>query len=358
MIQFWILRRFAGSQKLFFNLTSFFAILGRALGVGCLVVVMAVVSGYEATLKKSLVDLSGHLIVTKRGGTLQHDEAFFARLPEYLPEFRAFTPFVQVEAMIAHNKKVSGVIIEGLDVATMGEVLNFGSRLTHGALDLKAADGLPKAVIGQGIAKFFNIQVGDQIKLIRPISSNNNSQGMFTKLQEFVVTGIVDLGKIEYNERFVLTDIKVAQELKPFAEEFTGIKIRLVDDESSAPAAKVLAAQLGYPYSIRDWKELNHNLLEAIRIEKPVIFFVVLIMVIAACFNICSHLFVSVLKKYSAISILRAMGATQKQVVMLFSWHGMILGSVGIFIGLILGWLLSRIFVWIQLYGGVIPGET
>ena len=103
---------------------------------------------------------------------------------------------------------------------------------------------------------------------------------------------------------------------------------------------------------------MNHNLLEAIRIEKPVIFFVVLIMVIAACFNICSHLFVSVLKKYSAISILRAMGATKRQLVVLFSWHGMILGSVGILLGLVLGWFFSLIFVWIQKYGGVVPGET
>lgn len=354
----WILKRFLGSRKAFFNVTSLFAVFGITLGVACLIVVMAVVSGYETTLKDSLVDLSGHLSVVKRGGHIAENEKFLAELPASLPSYVAYTPFVQVEGMIAHNKRIAGVLVEGVEIETVEKVLHVRDRLTQGTFDLSPADGLPKAVVGLGVAKNFGLRAGDRFRVVRPLTSRKDSNRILSRIREFQLAGIVDFGKIEYNERVMLTDLATAQAMKPVSGEYSGIKIRLSDRELAVEEGRALEAKLGYPYMVRDWTELNQNLLEAIRLEKPVIFFVVLIMVIAACFNVCSHLFVSVLKKYSAISILRAMGATRKNLVFLFSFHGMVLGAVGIAAGVLLGLLMCAVFVWIQKYLGIVPGET
>jgi lipoprotein-releasing system permease protein len=114
---------------------------------------------------------------------------------------------------------------------------------------------------------------------------------------------------------------------------------------------------LGYPYWTRDWQQLNQNLLEAVQLEKVVIFFVVLVMVVAACFNISSTLFVTVLRRYSDISILRTMGATRGFILRLFSIQGMLVGLVGAIAGLLLGALLCWGFSILENQFGLLPGE-
>ena len=358
LIRFWILRRYLASGKVLLNVTSVFAILGMALGVACLVVAMSVVSGYEKTLKSALTDYAGHITLLKRGGNLSAREKAVSQLQEMVPGYLAHTSFVQMEGMIAHSGKISGVLVEGLDSDTVSDVLKLSHRLVEGEFRLEGSKEIASAVIGTGIAKNFGLKVGDRFRFVRPMGSRKRSDRLRAKMQEFVVAGTIDLGKIEYNERLLLTDIGVAQRLRNMGSSFSGLKILIADREQAKSAASVLNQNLGYPYVARDWMALNRNLLQAIRLEKPVIFFVILIMVVAACFNVCSHLLVDVLKKYSDVSVFRTMGASKRSLMVFFSVQGMVVGLVGTFLGIVFGWLLSLGFVGAQEYFGFVPGET
>lgn len=358
MTQFWLTWKYLSSGKRYFNVTSFFAIFGIALGVACLVVAMAVVSGFESSLKSSVIDLSGHVNVYKRGANLSADEEFLTKIPEHFPSYVAHTPYVRVEAMVAHRRVISGVVLEGVELQTVGKVLKIHKRLIEGRFDLERNEEVSSALIGRGIAKRFQLKVGDQFKLILPVLSDLNPNVFSPRAKNFRVKGILSLGKYQYDERVILTDLATAQEIREIPEEYSGIKILLREDDVAATEASLFERTMGYPYRAQDWVENNVNLLSAVKNEKWVIFFVVLIMVVAACFNVSSHLFVSVLKKYGDISILKTLGAGTRFIAWLFSIQGLVLGAIGAVLGMFLGIIMSFLFVWVQEKWEIMPGEV
>jgi lipoprotein-releasing system permease protein len=124
---------------------------------------------------------------------------------------------------------------------------------------------------------------------------------------------------------------------------YTGVRILLTDDKYAREASFKFSTELGMNYLSRDWLESNHNLFEAIKLEKVVIFVILMFMTIAACFNISSTLFVSVLRRYGDISILKTLGATRSRLIRFFSLQGLVIGAIGSFGGLILGGILCLV---------------
>jgi lipoprotein-releasing system permease protein len=167
--------------------------------------------------------------------------------------------------------------------------------------------------------------------------------GFVTRLKKFRVAGIIDLGMYEYDSRFLLTSDRAAQSLAGIANAYTGLRLRLSDDRFSKEATFALTTELGINYVCRDWQEINHNLFEAIKLERIVIFIILLFMTVAACFNISSTLFVSVLRRYGDISVFKTLGATRARLIRFFTFQGLFIGMIGSVGGLILGGLVCLI---------------
>ena len=358
MFHLWLVNRFVTSGRRLLNLPSMMALVGMALGVASLTVAMAVVSGYESTLRNAIVDVFGHVMVVRRGEKAQNVEAILASLKEAVPEAKTFTPFVNLEGMIVGGGKLAGVSIQGVDPKTVEKVLNISSRVIQGKFDFESKSGTPVAFVGKALAKRFDLKVGEPFKVVIPTPSRTDSTNFAPKVQPYVLGGILDLGKAEYDERTIITDLKSAQAFAGIGENFSGIRLRLSDASLASEASLKIARKLGPQYWTMDWSEVNKNLFEAVKIERVAIFFVILIMVIAASFNITSNLFVSVLQKYSDISILRAMGFSGRDVSRVFVLQGLFFGLLGTFAGLILGLLLAWAFVIAQRYVVLLPVEA
>ena len=329
-----------------------------ATGVACLTVAMAVVSGYEVTLKTAIIDVFGHVQLVRRGEKSQNVEAILSTVKEIAPEAETFTPFVDIEGLVAGGGKLSGVRIQGIDSKTVDQVLEIRKRVIRGAFDFQTKNGMPSALVGKALAKKFNLEVGKPFKVVIPVISRSDSTSFSPRVQNYVLTGVLDLGKADYDERAIIIDLRAAQQFAGIGENFTGIRIKLNDASKAPEVASRLTQKLGPQYWTMDWTEVNKNLFEAVKIERIAIFFVILIMVVAACFNIASGLFVSVLQRYADISILRAMGFSKSDVARVFIYQGLFFGVVGTIAGLILGILLGVLFVVAQRYVVLLPVEA
>ncbi|MDZ4662044.1 MAG: ABC transporter permease [Pseudomonadota bacterium] len=351
--------RLLGIKKTFGDLTTMLAIFGLCLGVGCLVVAMSVFSGFETTLKNAIIDVAGHIVLIKKGSDIKTYEDLYSDIHKKFPEVKNYSPFVSLEAVAAYGGKISGVRIEGLDPLTYERVLKIKKRTIRGEFLLEDRNNVRPVMIGKGLARTLNVDVGEFIKLILPNPSKTHSKKFSPKLKKYKVVGILDLGKHEYNERIVVSSLKETQELSGTGNNVTGLRLQL-KNANDAPnlANRILEYLGGYPYWTRTWYEINQNLLSALAIEKIVIFLVVLVMVIAAAFNVASTLYVKVINRYSDIALLKAIGAPRRFVIRVFAWQGLVLGFIGGTCGLFLGFLLAKGFQWLENKWMLLPPDV
>jgi lipoprotein-releasing system permease protein len=231
------------------------------------------------------------------------------------------------------------------------------SRLLKGSLKLNN-ESPADVLVGVGLARNLNLQVGDTFKMVIPIYSEIDPNQFHRRIETFKVGGILDLGKNEYNERLIISSLQVVQKFAEIGNQFSGFLLRFKDVDRAPQIAAALSRQMGADYRVRDWHEINENLFEAVKIERSVIFFVIMVIVLAAAFNVASSLYINVVRKYQELAILKAVGFTPSQIIKVFSVQGVLLGALGTFLGISFGLVLCVGFVWLEKNYGVIPGSV
>lgn len=325
------------------------------IGVACLVITMAVVSGVQTFLSQAIVDVSGHILVLKPGGGITNYEETQKQVLDNFKSVVAVTPFLHVEGVIAHDGHISGVLIQGVDPKTVDNVLSLRKRIVSGSFDLGEEGEAPGVVLGKELAKKFNLKVGDKLKIVYPKAATNSSTGFAPRSQDFTLTGVIDLGKYDFNEKYVIAADRVTQSLAGLGKVYSGLRIKIGDAEKAREESFKMGEILGANFWTRDWKEVSQNYFTAVELEKRVIFIVLCFLVLVASFNISSSLFVSVLRRYGDIATLKTMGARSGFLIKLFVVQGLMIGAAGALGGLALGVVLSFILsraAWIY-----VPGE-
>lgn len=331
---------------------------GLILGVGALVVSMAVMSGFESTLRSAMADVTGHVQLVKRSTFSEPWQELEERVRKLEPTLVSSVRFLRTEAVMANQGVISGVMIQGIDEEKASDVLNFSSRLQEGSLDLKAPGEKTPALIGKRIAQHMGLKVGDIFRVVMPIPDPIDPSHFQRRVAEFQVRGVLDLGKTDWNERMIITPLKAAQDLVEVGDRYSGLLLKFKDIQYARTAAFHLSQALGTNYWISDWRDLNENLFSAVQIERIVIFLVVLIIVIVASFNVASTLFVNVVQRYADIAILKALGLPQKKILRMFSLQGLLMGAFGLGAGTILGLILCWLFALAQSFLGVLSGSV
>ncbi len=354
----WIAWRLLTSKKTLFGGSTSLSLFGLVLGVAALVVSMAVMSGFEATLKKTMTDVSAHVQVVKRSRFPDDWKELVDRIRRAEPRLQSALRFVFVEAVMAQNGVLSGVLLQGLDAEKMSEVLNLSGRLFQGDLDLQAIVAEPAALLGKNLAQKMNLNVGDTFRLVVPVADSLDPSKFQRRVGTFRVQGILDLGKYDWNERFVMSDLRATQELAAIGDRYSGLLLRFDDVDYARIAALNLGNILGSPYWVRDWYDSNQNLFEAVVVERPGIFMVVLVISLVAAFNISAALFVNVVRRFKDIAILKTIGVSARDIMKIFAFQGLFLGLVGLFLGSVLGLILCVLFSVAQSRLGLISGEV
>ena len=352
--QFWLAGKLLFNKQMLYGGSAPLSFLGLILGVAALVTSMSVMRGFESSLSRAMIDVTADIQVVKKGRLIEDDQTLNEKIINFDSRIFKTTRFSYTEAVAASKGQVSGVLLQGLDFDQIEGVLNIQKRLISG--DHKI--GPDEIAIGQGLARKFNLKVTDEIYLAVLLPTPFEGESFKRQAQVFKVKSIIDFGKNDWNERLVLTPLKSLQTLTQIGERYTGLFVKIKNSQEARELSANLADHLGPQYAVMNWYDVNKNLFEAVKIESVVIFFVVFLIVIVAAFNISSTLYVLIRRRYRDIAVLKALGASAKNIQQLFVLQGFWIATVGCFLGFILGFLLSRGFMYLQLISPVISGSV
>ena len=331
----------AKRKSTFISLITLISVAGVALGVMALIIVLAVMTGFEEDLKDKILGTNAHIVVLNSAGAMDDYQALLKKV-QGIDGVVAATPFIYNQVMLSSGKNVSGVVLRGIDVASDAKVTNLHKSMVEGTLQaLEDTSAKPPGlVIGKELAKNLGLFLGDPVDVISPMG-NITPFGMMPKLRHFKVAGIFNTGMFEYDSTLAYVSLAEAQNFLGLGDTVTGIQLKVRDVYHTGALTRVINRELGPPYHARDWMQMNKNILFALKTEKSVMFIILTLIVLVAAFGIASTLFMVVMEKTRDIAILKSMGATSRSIMRIFVFEGVIIGVFGTMIGVLSGLLVA-----------------
>jgi lipoprotein-releasing system permease protein len=327
----------AKRKQTFISIITLISIIGFALGVWALIVVLAVMSGFEKTLKEKILGTQAHLVVlkTNQEGMDQYEEV--VKEVEQVKGVVSATPFILSQVMLSSESNVFGVVLNGIDPDRVGKVIELAHNMKAGRLqDLKAEGESPGIILGVELAKRLGVSINDPIQVISPLGTMT-PMGMMPKMKRFRVVGIFYSGMYDFDNTLAYISISSAQKFLNMDSRVTGIEIKTDDIYKVKKIGKEIRQKLGFPFWTRDWMEMNRNLFSALKLEKVAMFIILVLIVLVAAFNIISTLIMVVMEKNKDIAILKSMGAPSEGILRIFIIEGGVIGVVGTFFGTVIG---------------------
>lgn len=340
----------ARRKQVFVSIITFISVAGIFLGVAALIIVLAVMNGFETDLRNKILGINSHVLVMEYSGSMRNHPKVMREVAQ-VPGVVASTPFIYSQAMLKRGGSVTGIVLRGLSTEDALKVIHLGKiregkfeDLVHEKRNLPAlkpelAD-LPGILVGRELAKNLGVFLHETVHVVSP-SGLATPMGMVPRMKPFLVVGIFESGFFEYDSTLAFISLKDCQEFLGMGETVTGIEIRVDDIYKADRIAKQIEQKLGFPYWGRNWMEMNKNLFAALKLEKRVMFIILSLIVLVAAFNIISALIMIVMEKNKDIAILKTMGATRTGIMKIFIFQGLIVGAIGTVLGCIAGLIVA-----------------
>jgi lipoprotein-releasing system permease protein len=348
----------AKQKETFISLITILSIAGVTVGVMALIVVIAVMAGFESDLKSRILGIESHVVIMRHGDQITDYQETLNKISSHEGVIAA-TPFIYTQTMLRSAGGVSGAILRGIDPDTVKEVINVFEDVVPPQKKDKAeaelTNEVPEIVLGKELARRLGIIRNDTVYLISP-AGILSPIGHVPAMKRFQVSDIFESGMYEYDGSLAFIHLEDAQKILRMGESVTGIEVRVKDIYKAGDIADKIVSDLGFPYWARDWTQMNQNLFAALKLEKTVMFIILALIILVAAFNIASTLIMMVMEKTRDIAILKAMGATDKSIGKIFVIKGMVIGIIGTFIGVVLGFILCKVlekYKFIELPGDV-----
>jgi len=337
--------RYLRPKRTFVSVITLISVLGVTLGVAVLIIVISVMSGFDQQLRDKILGFNTHIKILPRAETMK-DYAAVARIVSSNRNVKAVAPFVLgpvlVETAPANGQsQVGAPWVRGIDPRTETNMSILPTSIRDGSFDVSDR-GL---LVGVEFAHNMNLMVGDRVEIGSPSvlkkwrESARKEAGSAPVLPEYEVRGIFDVGYYEYNLSVIVTSLQDAQDLYDLRGDVHGLMVMLLDPYQAPLIGMELAHALGPDYRVTTWMQENSSLLNAVLVEKNVMFYLLFFIMIVAALCILSALITFVVQKTREIGMLKALGATDLQVSLLFLSQGALVGAIGDLAGYGLGML-------------------
>jgi len=343
--EIFISRRYFGSKpkQAIITLITLFSVIGVAIGVTALIVVIAVMGGFESDLKSRIMSSEPHLVIKQADKNIS-DDTQVIRLAQKIKGVRAVWPVVELQAMLRSDSRVAGAVIKGVDPQAISKGLNLEGMqaLQAGAYHPPGADkgpGLPPIVLGRDLARTLGLIKGDTLYVVSP-RGTLAPVGFVPYMKRFVVADFFETGMYEYDGSLAFMNLSDAQVLNHMRSSISAVEIRLDDIFRASSIGERIVSQLGPSFEFQDWGQLNKNLFSALKLEKTAMFITLTLIILVATFSIISALVMMVMEKTKDIAIFKTLGATGRRIKKIFVLQGMMIGIIGTTCGVLFGTLL------------------
>jgi len=323
-----------GKGEGFIFLVAAISLIAVALGVAALIIVMSVMNGFRAELFEKIVGLNGHAVVVGYDGRLS-DWQQIADAAKKTPGVTSALPLIETPLMATANGRFEGVLVRGMRVEDIRSNKTITSNVLAG--DIRSiTPGSGRVALGSRLAETLGAYPGSEITLWNP-EGRSTVVGTVPREVTYTVGAIFQIGVYDYDKAYVLMPMQDAQQLLLMGDQVGIIEIQTNDpdrvQEIIAPLQKLVRGK----GEIRDWRQMNSALFQALEVERVAMFVVLSLIVLVAVFNILSSLIMLVRAKTRDIAILRTMGASRRGMMKVFVTVGVTIGSLGIVLGVILG---------------------
>lgn len=330
-------------KNFFLSAVSYMAIFGVAIGVMAVIVVLAVMTGFDNELEKKITKNLPPLVVFKNGGMCDY-ESVIVKLRENAHIISA-SPFLQGEGLLKYGERVCGVSVMGIEAGDKEIGAGISKNLKYGTFDLgekvrlenKKKKYVRGIVLGKELAFKLGVVPSVRIQCISAAVSKKSGK-LSPFLIECVVTGIFESGMYDVDSAMAYVSLETAQKLfdkKP--NTAGGIELKLDDIYSADKVAGDIKEILGPSFSAVSWTKRHKNLFSALRLEKMAMFVILMLIILVAAFNITATLIMVVVDKTRDVGILKSIGVSNRQIMRIFVIDGMLIGLFGVGLGMLLG---------------------
>lgn len=331
--------RYAGLKRKnqFTSFMSLTSIIGIALGVTVLITVLSVMNGFGKEIRAQMLSITPHITLKASRGYLKNWDPLLKELKNH-KKVKGAAPYVLEQGMLTGVGAVRGVVVTGILPSEINNVFPLENNIVDGSID-NLENKKFSMVLGKDLAANLGVLVGDKITLLVP-ESDVSPAGVMPRLKRFEIVGIYNTGTY-YDNRNVFINLKDASILYRLANGITGIQLKVEDEFEAVKISKEIAKEYDYNYKVTDWTYEFETFFDALKMEKTVMWCILLLIIAVAAFNLVSSLVMIVTDKKSDIAILRTMGVKRREIVGIFIVQGVIVGVIGTILGLIFGLLLA-----------------
>ncbi len=303
------------------SLIGIISVLGVALGVASLIIVMSVMNGFDREVRSKIIGTYAHVMIMKDGGI--SDVPGLISMVESLPEVKSASGFITGQAVLRGGDTVTGILLKGIDTKKESEVTEVIKYTGDAAGNLKG----DTIILGSELMKNAKIVAGDSVEVIVPYSAVDMAKSRFE------VIGSFTSGRYDYDANLAVVSLDTARDVFRMGDAVTGVGLRVEKEMEVSGIKSRLQSLLGYPYVVKSWMDLDRNLVTALALEKKMMFIILALIVMVACFNISGSLIMMVMEKTRDIGILKAIGANSRGISSIFLMEGVIVGFLGVMAG-------------------------
>lgn len=331
--------RYTRSRKKthFVSFISLTSMLGIGMGVMVLITVLSVMNGFDEEIHKRFFGMAPEITVTGADDAIQNWQGFTQKL-QVTAGVKAAAPFVGGQGLLTYDGQVSPVMLSGILPEEENKLIHLKDKLLLGDMNQLPHFGM---LLGRGLADNLGVMVGDKVTVMVP-KATVTPAGMEPRFKRFTVVGIFSAGSgFNFDSKLAFIYLNDAQKLMQLGDAVTGVKLRTDDTYAALPLSEKLERDLGEDYRVSNWSQQFGAFFQAVKMEKTMMFLILLLIIAVAAFNLVSSLVMLVNDKQSDIAILRTMGATPRFILSVFIVQGMLVGMLGTLIGLVAGLLLA-----------------
>jgi lipoprotein-releasing system permease protein len=337
----------ARRKEAFISVTTLFTAVGVMIGVAALTITLAVMGGFQQSLKERLLAMSPQVQIHSAEGSIAKYSQLEARV-RAVPGVNGTDPFIYGQGMLSSGRGISGVVVRGIEPDNPVIEEKWRRYLVQGSFSRlmrsypftpPGGDGKPVSVgalaIGAGLAERLKVKPGDPVRMVAPLISETGE--LSTRTADFVIGAIFESGLDFADTKWVLMDLQHAQQFFGRGDRVDGIEVHLVSLDRTIGVTAALRKALGRDYYVRNWIEFNQTASAGFEMLKRVYSLVLVMLIGVAAFNLVATLIMVVMEKRKDIAVLIAMGATQRDVRAIFVLKGLIVGAAGTLAGLVIG---------------------